>query len=217
MELENLRTIWRVTMERPAAREQTSEDIRALLGRRSQGLVAKMKRNLFGELILVLGIYTPAILFYLFEFGGKLSEMGWALLLMIAFFTVYYYRKNKLLNEMQCLSCRVRSNLERQVNTLKKYVRFYTIAGTILVPVMAVLSFLITARNLSLSSSGSSSYSLGSNALTGAYGWKGLGIGAMALVSVTLVSYYANGWYMNKLYGRHIRKLRGLLQEMNEE
>jgi len=211
MELENLRTIWRVSMERQPAPEDSAEQIRALLGRRSQGLVAKMKRNLFGELILVLGIYIPAILFYFFGSGGKLSGMGGALLLPIAFFAGYYYRKNKLLAGMQCLSCAVRSNLDRQVATLQKYIRFYTIAGTILVPVMAIFSFFVTSRSFPRASSGFIP------SLTNPHDWKTLWICAMGLISVTIVSYYANTWHINRLYGRHIKKLGPLLEEMNEE
>jgi hypothetical protein len=206
MELEDLKTIWSVSMEgtlvreqgergetghrREQNREQTDLQIRALLGRRSQGLAAKMKRNLFGELILVLCIYIPATLFYFFGFGGKLSGMGGALLLLLACFAGYYYRKNKLLNEMQCPDCAIRSNLHRQVAVLRKYVRFYTIAGTILVPVMAILPFYITSTQLPHAA------------------------GAVALVSITVLTYYTNVWAMNKLYGRHIKKMRALLEEM---
>jgi drug/metabolite transporter (DMT)-like permease len=212
MELENLRTIWRVSMERIPARAQHDEEIRALLGKRSQGLVAKMKRNLFGELILVLCIYIPGILFYLFGFGGKLSEMGGVLVLLTAFFAAYYYRKNKLLNDMQCPSCAVRSNLDRQVTTLQKYIRFYTIAGTVLVPVMAVFSFLVTSRSFLSAAAAPVPWFL-----TDPHDWKTLWVCAVVLVSVTIVSYYANVWHMNRLYGRHIKKLRQLLEEMTEE
>ena len=236
MELEDLRTIWR-RIEYPAVggeagsgkagastgvkaaeeardveRDRAVEGIRALLGRRSQGLVAKMKRNLFSELILVLGIYTPAILFYFFELGGRLSTVGWALLLLTVFFAGYTYFKNKLLNEMQCLSCTIRSNLQRQAATLQKYVRSYTIAGTILVPVMAIFSFLVSSRNLSGGSPVSAGYSL-----TGVWGGKDLWIGALALGVITVVSYFTNVWMMNKLYGKPIKKLRRLLEETDAE
>lgn len=228
MELEHLKTIWRVSLEgdlvreqegqgrdrweRNRQREQTDRQIRDLLGKRSRGLVAKMKRNLFGEMLLVLAIYIPAILFYLFEFRGKDAGTGWVLLLLLFCFTGYYYRKNKLLDAMQCPSCAIRSNLERQVITLRKYIRFYTIAGTILVPVMAVLSFLSGSRLLSHPFTGSLPFFL-----NGHGHWEGLWICVGALISVTVLSYYANVWAMNKLYGRHIEKLRLLLEEMDEE
>jgi hypothetical protein len=227
MELEDLKTIWRVGMEGTLIRDrdeqkdqqtryrqgdQTGRQIRALLGKRSRGLVARMKRNLFGELLLVLAIYIPTILFYLFEFIGKDAATGWALLLLLICFAGYYYRKNKLLNAMQCPACAIRANLERQAVTLQKYIRFYTIAGTILVPVMAVLSFLSGSHLLFHPSTGSLPYFL-----SGPDRWKDLWLCAAALISVTVLSYITNVWAMNKLYGRHIKKLRLLLQEMDEE
>lgn len=212
MELEDLKAIWQdrpetsrrqqsgwqQTSQQQDDRQQTSRQIRALLRKRSRGLVAKMKRNLFGELLLVLVIYIPAILFYLFEFREKDPATGWALLLLLLCFTGYYYRKNKLLNDMQRPDAAIRANLERQLLTLRKYIRFYTIAGTILVPVMGILALLPWF-------------------LTGPERWKGAGICTLVLVPITFLSYRANLWGMNRLYGRHIKKLKGLLEEMDEE
>src|SRR5450631_3632415 len=140
MELDNLKYIWR-TMEHTPDREQNAAQIIALLGKRSRGPVSSMRRSLAGELILMLVTYVPATGYYLFEFGGRLSEIAWLLFLLMAFFGGYYYRKNKLLKEMQCLTCQVRSNLERQVKMLQKYTRFYTVAGTLLIPVTAIGCF----------------------------------------------------------------------------
>jgi len=209
MELEDLKTIWQ---DRPdtsrrqqsdrqqSGRQQTSRQIRALLRKKSRGLVAKMKRNLFGELILVLMIYIPAILFYLFEYREKDPATGWALLLLLLYFTGYYYRKKKLLNAMQRPDAAIRANLERQLLTLRKYIRSYTTTGTILVPVMAVLSFMS-----------------GRGMITGPDRWAEIGIAALVLASITFLSWRANVWGMNRLYGRHIKKLKGLLEEMDEE
>ncbi len=207
MELEDLKTIWQDrpdTWRRNEAggkqsdRQQTGRQIRDLLRKRSRGLVAKMKRNLFGELLLVLTIYIPAILFYLFEFREKDPSTGWALLLLLLCFTGYYYRKNNLLNDMQRPDAAIRANLERQLLTLRKYIRFYTIAGTVFVPVMAILALLPWF-------------------LTGPERWKDIGICGLALAAVTFLSYRANVWGMNRLYGRYIKKLKGLLEEMDEE
>ena len=229
MELENLRTIWRSSMEEQPVRERTPQpagqernleqegvdaqeriekarfdrQVMTMLTRGSRGAVAKMKRNLLRELILMLVLYVPTILFYFFGFGGKLPEMGWVLLALMVLFAGYAYRKNKLLDDMQCISCAVRSNIERQVITLRKYVRFYALAGTILLPVMALLSFFVAEWKLPV--------------LAGDRWWNGVWIWAIVLGLVTIASYFLNMRYVNKLYGRHIGRLEELLREMNEE
>jgi hypothetical protein len=199
MELENLKQLWRRIEAKPARTGET-ERITALLGKRSRGPVAKMRRNLLGELILVIVTYSPVILYYLFGFGGKLSAIAWPLLLMMLLFSIYYYRKDRLLKEMLCVSCRVRSNLELQVRSLQKYVRVYALAGTITVPIMAVLTLAVIYWKFPASSD-----------------WKNLLPWTTALVPVTIGSYFINTWYVHKVYGRHIRKLKDLLEEMNED
>jgi hypothetical protein len=198
MELENLKQLWLTIEMRPALAKE-KERIMAILGKRSRGPVAKMRRNLFGELILVIATYIPGILYYFFGFGGRLSEIAWLLLVLMLFFSGYYYRKDRLLKEMQCVSCQVRSNLEQQVRTLRTYVRFYTLLGTIMVPVMAILSITVIYWKFPSSP-----------------GWKSLLPWGVVLLPVTIGSYYLNTWYVNRVYGRHIGKLNDLLEEMNE-
>jgi hypothetical protein len=209
MELESLKYIWH-SLETPAVRQPDRSAVLALLQKRSRGPVARMRRNLRGELILVAATYTPAILFYWMDFGGKLSEIGWLMLLLMVFYGGYFYRKNKLLREMQCASFEVRASLERQVRTLRKYIRFYLLAGTLIIPVMAVLSWLIIRWKLP--GAGDLFHPPEHSR------WWFLPLFRLLLLApFTVGIYYLNAWYVNKLYGRHIKKLQELLQEMNEE
>jgi cytochrome bd-type quinol oxidase subunit 1 len=203
MELENLKYIWR-TMEHVPAKDQNTEEqnsaqILALLGKKSRSPITKMRKNLVGELVLMLTTYIPAMGWYLFGYGGRLSEMAWLLLLLMGLFAGYYFRKNKLLKEMQCLNCQVRSNLERQVKMLRKYIRFYTVAGTLLIPVVAICTFLLIRRQLPQPG--------------GAFFFSWL----IVLAPITTGIYYINTWYVNKMYGRQISRLQQLLEEMGEE
>jgi hypothetical protein len=210
MELESLKYIWH-SQETPEARQPDAE-LLALLQKRSRGPVARMRRNLLAELILIVITYTPAILFYWIDFGGRLAGVGWLLLLTMGFYGGYFYRKNKLLQQMQCVQCEVRSNLQRQLTTLKKYVRFYLLAGTLLLPAMVILSWLIIHWQLP-SVPGNALF----HRLEQPQWWARPLLWLLLLVPVTIGSYYLNACYVNKLYGRHIRKLQELLQEMNEE
>src|SRR5882757_4374257 len=120
MELDSLKYVWR-TLESAPAPEKSREQISALLRKRSGSAVARMQRNLRGELILILATYTPTILFYFLEFDGKLSGISWAFILLLAILAVYFHRKNKLLRAMQCAEHTLRSSLQQQIHTLKKY------------------------------------------------------------------------------------------------
>jgi hypothetical protein len=129
----------------------------------------------------------------------------------MALFAGYYYRKNKLLKEMQCLTCQVRSNLERQVRMLQKYTRFYTVAGTLLIPVTAIFSFLLIRWKFP-QPAGSGLFS----GTPGPHWWKMWLSWLIVLAPVTTGIYYINTWWVDRMYGRHIARLRQLLREMGE-
>jgi hypothetical protein len=170
-----------------------------------------MRRNLIGEGILVFVTYTPAILCYLLAFDGRLSAISWLFTLLAAAFFGYYYRKYRLLKEMECVTCQVKSNLARQVKTLKKYIRFYLLAGTAMIPV----SFSSAMRS-SAGKCRSAGHSLYLR-LHPIPWWGSPLFWFILMVPLTIGIYYANAWYINRLYGRHIKKLQELLQEMETE
>jgi len=211
MELESLKTIWKELEPQPTP-EKDGELILALLQKRSRGPVARMRRNLIRELLLIIVTYIPLILFYLVEFEGRLSAISGLVFLLGLFFCGYYYRKMLLLNEMQCVSCMVRSNLARHVKTLKKYTRFYLLAGTLVMPFTAIYCYAILHWNLP-HASGIQLY----HRLSPAPWWANSIYWLLLLAPLTIAIYYLNAWYINKLYGRHIKKLQELLREMDEE
>jgi len=212
MELENLKYIWdaQVTPETPGAGR---EEMLALLQKKSQGPVARMRRNLIAEGLFVGITYIPMIVLYLVAFEGRFFAISVLLFLIGAFFGTYYYHKMRLLKEMQCVSCMVRSNLARQVDTLKKYVRFYLLAGTAIIPLTAFLSYAILHRLATHPTSGARLY----HQLSPLPWWTNPILWLFFMIPLTIVSYYFNAWYINKLYGRHIKKLQELLKEMDEE
>ena len=109
MELDDIKNSW----NQPG--EQTGADkIAEMIGKRSQGPIAKMKRNLRFELLTVLLGFGLVSAYYFIEFESRYSIISWVYAFLIVLFCYYFSKKNKLLNEMQCSSCRVKSNLELQ-------------------------------------------------------------------------------------------------------
>jgi len=211
MELESLKYVWH-TITAGLEGEQDRSQILAQLRKRSRGPLTKMRRNLAGELVLILLVYSTGILFYVLGFGGRLSEIAWLQFLLLLMFAGYFYRMNRLLGEMQCFSCAVRSNLERQIATLKKYTRFYIIAGTCMIPFAVVFTFLIIQWKLP-HPAGSDLY----YRLVGYPWWRSPRAWMIAIAPLTVGIYFVNVWYVNRLYGRHISKLQEILREMDEE
>lgn len=208
MELEQLKNIW---TRDTGQQDKKNEDLLQLLNKPSNSPIAKMKRNLRFELIAVIILYGLTVVYYFFAFEGRMKELSWFMLLLGGFFVVYYYMKNKLLNNMQCVACRVKSNLELQLGTLEKYVRFYLIAGNVIFPLsllfVGYVGFFLYPERLH-----SPKTLLGSPAM------QSLAIKYLiATVVLSIAVYFLNKWYVNRLYGRHVKKLKEILSEMKDD
>lgn len=207
MELEQFKNIW----GQEKSQQQKKDDyFLSLLGKPSNSPISRIKRNLRWELVVVLIMYTAGIVYYFMAFGGKMSEISWFLTLIVVVFGIYYYRKNKLLSNMQCVSCHVKSNLELQLGTLEKYVRFYLIAGNILFPVsflmIGYVAIILYPERLGTPDTpGNDAF------IRRTITWY-----LIATVVLSTGGFFLNRWYVNRLYGRHIRKLREILKEMKE-
>lgn len=199
MELDNLKQAWK---EQAIDPPQTGEEqILSMLRKKSQSPIARIKRNLRWELIAVLILYISTIVYYLSANHGRYWELALLLFIVGAVFVFYYYQKNKLLNQMECVSCEVRSNLLRQVTTLEKYIRFYFLAGVIITPICYFITGIIVASKAKFSMTKNPGFFL----------WF-VGTG----VVLTIILYFVNIWYVNRLYGQHVKKLKTLLRETEE-
>lgn len=212
MELENLKQIWNTQQMQAEDPVSAREDLLPILQKSSNGPVARMRRNLVCEVLLITITYIPCIIFYAVEFNGRLTPLSLLYVLLGVFFGGYYYRKMLLLNKMQCLSCVVRSNLAGQVASLKKYTRFYTLFGTLIIPIAAIYTYTIVRWRLPLPTGTILYHRLNPSPwYDSPYFW------LLLLVPFTILVYYLNRWYVKKLYGRHIEKLQEILREMDEE
>jgi hypothetical protein len=222
MELESLKYIWH-SLETPPAQTPDRQKLLALLAQRYRGrdAIARMRRNLIVESIVLGATYIPAIALYWLAFEGRLALIGWLFLLLAAGFFIGYYRTYRLLGQMQCMTSEVRTNLARQITMLKKYIRFYLLGGTGMVPVMFLLCYAILRwkRSAAFVSPGhltpaASNLYLRLHPMPW---WGNPVFWGSLMVLLTIGIYYANARYLNRLYGRHIKKLQELLREMDTE
>ncbi|AEW02490.1 hypothetical protein A4D02_00600 [Niastella koreensis] len=223
MELDSLKDIWK-NLDEEDLQPAKEVPILSMLQKRSQSTIARLKRNLNRELIAVVVIYSITI-WYIITYQQMYSELSVLLGLVGGAFLFYYYRKSKLLNQMQCVACEVRSNLKQQLVTLEKYVRFYFIAGTILTPLAyfaAGVIILFNAQDFnspladvpgSDTQASVSTIPVVAHISNHRFFVLFISIGAV----LTVGSYFLNRWLINKMYGQHIQKLKELLYQMEEE
>lgn len=220
MELDSLKDIWK-NLDEEDFRPGGDASILVMLHKRSQGPIAKIKRNLNRELAAIVIMYTLMIGYYITAWRGRYWELSVLLFLIGCTFLFYYYRKTKLLNQMQCVTCEVKSNLKHQLVTLEKYVRLYFVTGTLITPMAYFASGLIIFfKTPGNANPGFPDPSQLVNAqlpmVTQITNHRFFLIFAIIGVLLTIGIYFFNRWYINRLYGQHIQRLKALLQQMEE-
>lgn len=205
MELDQLKSIWK---ESDAAVSNTSpEELEKMLQMQSKSPIAKMKRNLFWELIVIATIYIGTIFYYLFENKPGMLYLALMLFVIGVMYVWYYVKKRTLLKNIECVTCEVKSNLSSQLASLEKLIHLYLWLGTILIPVVLILSFIV---GLIFTDNGHFIKELGDKLVYVILVW------VVFSLICTVPMYFVNKWYVNLLYGRHVKKLRQILNEMNE-
>lgn len=204
MELEQLKTIWKEAP--PAAPEAALE---ALLRQRSRSPIAKMKRNLLAEVVLLVASYTWFVVYSFTRYKGSILVIPWMLLLLGFGFLYYYFRKYQLLRKMECVSCEIKSNLQLQLQQIQSYIRFYIKAGAWLFSMGVFIGGLFAL----FSNPDAASNPLLENT-------KLLLLALLVLVVITAVLtiplYFLNKWYAHLLYGQHLQKLQNIVNEISE-
>ncbi len=203
MELDSLKEIWNSDV---SVKETGDAVLQKMLQQKSKSPIAKMKRNLLIELLAIIVLYVSVVAYYFINFKGGILSIAWMMIAVGLLYIVYYYNKQKLLNKMECVTCEVKSNLSVQLQTLEKYVRFYLIAGTALVPVVMIFIGMVTFFY--------SPEIAKENIKDASLFWIFLGVIVFFALILTIPLYYLNKWYVNKLYGQHVKKLKDILKEM---
>jgi hypothetical protein len=207
MEFELLKEIWNEEADKPVRFLKIEGGIAGKLPASHRRVVSTMKRNLLVELIIVLVCVSGIAIFYFTAFNGRLQEVSWVYIAMAAVFGWYFYKKNKLLKQMECVVCQVKSNLEQQLTALEKYVRLYLVTGALMVPLVLLFFYMLVYYKHIVLLPSLYEYSRHIN-FTLLY--------IIFAVTFTIGLYFLNRWYINRLYGRHIGRLRNMLNEMSE-
>lgn len=222
MELDNLKALWQDLEEKDlqpgkgvgsvAGIASEEAEIAAILRKRSQNPIAKIKRNLGWEMAIIVVLYAATMWYYITAWQGQYWELAVLLGIVGSSFMVYYFRKNRLLKEMQMVDSEVKLNLERRLHTLEKYVRYYFVSGTVLTPA----AYFVTGLIIFFKTPPASTDKM-PPMVTHITGHEYFVLFTVSGVALAIGSYFLNIWFVNRLYGRHINKLKNLLNQLEEE
>ena len=203
MELDDLKELWKESNNSSLLNNE--EDLRQILSHRSRSPIAIMKRNLKLEVLFVILFYSFIIWLISNQVDSNILYFDILLLILAGMlFCIYAFYKYKLLYKMESVACEVKSNLNLQLNSLEKLVKLYFKVGNIGV----VLVYLIAGAISYIEAEGDKVHFPQVLELI-----IFLSIG----VILAIINYYSSRWYIFKLYGKHIQKLKNIIYEMDEK
>ena len=202
MELDDLKNIWQKSdLYRPRREEEISE----MLKGRSKSIIAQLKRNVWFELVFTL-MGGMLLLYYVFSIPSQSFRVAFTLVLLsFVLYIIYYVKKIKLLRRFEGSQGNVRANLEQLISDLEAFLRFYYRSYTILFPGFLLLTLILAIAELGVT-----------QFLESLTEWRTI-LYLLFLVSFSVaLAFWIGKWYLGKLYGTHLQKLRALLRELKE-
>ena len=200
MELDDLRRHW----QQAPATAPPPTDLTRLAGKASRGLIERMRRNAWAEVIA-----TPfaALLPLLLPLDQRfrLLYIG-VMVVLVGIMAVYYGRQLRVLKQMSRADVSLRGHLQVLCAGLRQLLRFYYRLTIWTGPVTLAL---VTGYYVG--------HELGR---AGGPRWPVLGLvlGVVAVLGVLFQFGVIRGtrWYLQRLYGRHLDRLEGQLRELDE-
>lgn len=209
IELERLKNIWSSNIEDDIGKQTIEQEkIRALLSKKSTSIIDKLRKNLLGEIIMfcVCLVLVACVPIYL---QTKEVILICALIIALIFipYLIYYLKKYNELKRFFSYNQNIKSNLQLLISQLEKYLNIYFWGSLLLTPISGfLLGFAILYEMKAL----------GFLIYFDAFSSVNLSLILSFALLLTLLSYPLMKWYIRKLYGQHLEKLKDCLRELEE-
>jgi hypothetical protein len=197
MELNELKDIWKKTDS--AFQPKAESELASMLTRSSTSAVAKLKRSAWFELIFTFVSVLVLLIYALTLPSGALKWISVSILIVLVAYTFYYIKKLILLNKFKSGDDNLRANLEKLIDNLQGFLKFYKRSYSLLYPVYFCLALLFVGIERGMEEF---LHDL-TNPRTIVY--------LLLLACLFFIcSTWLAAWYVKKLYGRHLEKLQNL-------
>lgn len=200
MEIEDLKGIWIKQSQTFTPKDEA--ELATMLKGNSTSIVARLRRSVWFELIVTFVAGMGLLIYALTLPGGWLKWTSGSMVVLFCLYSFYYYKKLNLLNRFDANE-NLRANLTHLIESLNGYLKFYKRSYAILYPLYFFLALLFTAIEY------------------GADGFlhrvsKPDVIASLVLFAAIFFacSTWLTKWYLNKLYGNHLKKLEAVLREL---
>jgi hypothetical protein len=209
IELEDLKNIWKDNIDSNIDRQRLEQDkIRELLSQQSASIIDKLRRNLQLEIVMffICLVLIASVPFY---FSNKEVTLLCAVVLVFIFipYFIYYIKKYLEIKRFYSYHQDIKTSLKQVIAQMEKYLNIYFWGSLLLTPVSGFISGLAILYEMK---------ALGFLVYFDAFSSGTLSVVLSFALLLTLISYPVMKWYIRKLYGQHLEKLKSCLKELEE-
>ena len=203
MELNDLKSIWKQHDSFQPKLE--GGEIGFMLRGRSNSTISKLKRSIWLELVFTMAALLVLLYYSLTIPNGALKWSFGSFLVLFLGYIIYYFMQLNVFRQFKSNPLDIRTNLENLVHEMERYLAFYRISYSLLYPVylILILSFVIIDRGVDKFLETMSDIRM-------------ILYMGFLIVIFLLSSLWFTKWYLKKLYGNHIDKLKELLNDIQE-
>lgn len=202
MELDELKDIWQ---KNAPTQPKNEAELAMMLKGSSNSVVAKLKKSVWFELSFTIVAGIGLLIYALTLPSGALKWTAVSIIILFVAYSFYYIKKLMLLNKFDSGAVNLKETLVRLVNSLTAYLRFYKRSYAILYPVYFLLGLLFTAIER-----GTDNFIRAVSSMSSII-WL-----TTLCICFFVISTWFTSWYLRKLYGNHIDKLKSMLEELNQ-
>jgi len=202
MELEELKSIWKSS--EPSFQPKDVHEIASMLSRKSVSIVDKLKRNVWIDLIITMSTSAGLMGYTMTLRPGALKWASISILCTLLLYVFYYIKKIALLRRFDPVSSNLRVHVEGLIHALSGYLEFYRKSYTVLYPIFFFMVLLL----IGIEHGADHFISSLQRPAT-----------VISLLLLAILYYFLSTkvvrWFLNRLYGRHLDKLKTLLTDIH--
>ena len=197
MELDDLKQPW---LESAKNIKPLNTNVMEIIQNKSYGPAAQLKRN-FRKMIIIIPIVVSMLIVNLSKKHDIFSDvLFWFYIVFISSMMLFFYYNYRLINNMQCMDCLVKSNLEKQVKTLENGFKWRMVIIRVAFIIFIVLLEVLMYYNQE-------------PALAKWYA-QPVTIRMCAYAILITAWYFITKLIFRTRYGKHIQNLKNLVQQM---
>ncbi len=208
VELDELKSMWQKSAPVFTHEDINQQELAVMIRQRSISIIERMKRNVFSEIIIA--CFCMLLIGYIpFIYRNATISIITAVVLLFIFvpYLIYYTRKYGELKHFSSYQENMKDSLSKLIIQIEHNLRIYFWGSLFLTPVTVFLSGVVLLHELK---------AIGVLLYFDVFNIATLSLLLFAALLATLLSYPLLKWYIRKLYGKPVERLKINLKELQQ-